>query len=406
MARTAGFAAYKALTRRGPRQMATDTAPARPDGVLIWIHCPLAARQRAAEQLAARLIAQDEGYSILLTFGESGTQPPLDDPSLISAVLPQEDTVAVTAFLDHWHPDLLVWLTGHLRPALLNQARRQNLPMLLAEAEDGAFDEPRWGLRATQSRRLLAGFHTVLASSANTARKLQRHGVEQTLIEITGPLQEGGCALSCDDALRDDLAAGLAGRPIWVAALVQLQELDTLLDAHRRASRLAHRLLLVLVPDRAEDADAIAQILSREGWRFRIWSEDDSPHEETQVLLAANRDEMGLWYRLSPITFMAGSLKRGMKGHDPYEPAALGSAIIYGPYVSRHLASYTRLSQAGAARLARDSDGLQKALSRLIAPDQAATMAAAAWQVATDGAEATDRVIDWVQAELDMAGTR
>ncbi|KAA2313361.1 3-deoxy-D-manno-octulosonic acid transferase [Pseudooceanicola sediminis] len=406
MARTAGFAAYKALTRRAARPQAAEAAPPRPRGVLIWIHCPLAARQKAAEQLANRLIAQDEGYTILLSFTEAGTQPLPDDPSLLHSTLPDDDSAAVTAFLDHWRPDLLIWMTGHLRPTLLNQARRQNVPMLLAEAEEDAFDEPRWGLRVTQSRRLLAGFHTVLASSANTARKLQRHGVEQALIEITGPLQEGGTALTCDDALRDDLAAGLAGRPIWLAAMVQLEELETVLDAHRRASRLAHRLLLVLVPARPEDADRMAEIMAREGWRALRWSRDDAPREETQVLLADGCDEMGLWYRLSPVTFMAGSLKRGMKGHDPYAPAALGSAILYGPFVSRHIASYARLSKAGAARMIRDSDGLQKALSRLIAPDQAATMAAAAWQVATDGAEATDRVIDWARAELDMAGTR
>ncbi|QOL82200.1 3-deoxy-D-manno-octulosonic acid transferase [Pseudooceanicola spongiae] len=406
MGRAAGFAAYKALTRRAARPQTAGAVPARPRGVLIWIHCPLAARQKAAEQLASRLIAQDEGYTILLTFTEGGTQPPLDEPGLIYGDLPEDDSAAVTAFLDHWRPDLLIWLTGYLRPVLLHQARRQNLAMLLAEAEEDAFDEPRWGLRVGQSRRLLVGFHTVLASSANTARKLQRHGVEQALIEITGPLQEGGCALPCDDALRDDLAAGLAGRPIWLAAMVQLDELETVLDAHRRASRLAHRLLLVLVPARAEDAEVMAETLSREGWRALRWSEDEAPREETQILLTDSPEEMGLWYRLSPITFMAGSLKRGMKGHDPYAPAALGSAIVYGPFVSRHIAAYTRLAQAGAARIVRDSDGLQKALSRLIAPDQAATMAAAAWQVATDGAEATDRVVDWIRAELDMAGKR
>ena len=109
----------------------------------------------------------------------------------------------------------------------------------------------------------------------------------------------------------------------------------------------------------------------------------------------------GLWYRLSPVTFMAGSLRRGMKGHDPFEPATLGSAVLYGPFVAHHLPAYSRLAQAGAARLIRDSDSLAQGLSRILAPDQAATMATAAWDVATEGAEMTDRVADWVAETLD-----
>ena len=39
---------------------------------------------------------------------------------------------------------------------------------------------------------------------------------------------------------------------------------------------------------------------------------------------------MHLWYQLAGVTFVAGSLTdRG--GHTPYEPAAFGSAILYGP---------------------------------------------------------------------------
>lgn len=399
MARHVGLAAYRALTRRGAPHGAGRTP--RPDGVLAWIHCPRAARRKAAEELARRLIHHDPGLSVLLTLGEADRLEPIDDPALVTCPAPDEDGGSLSAFFGHWRPDLLVWLTGDLRPPLLAQARRAGLPMMLAEAEEHAFDEPRFRLRSSQTRRILQRFSVICANSTETARRLQRLGADPERIEITGPLQDAGAALPCNDDDRDDLAAELAGRPVWLAAMVHREELATVLEAHRRASRLAHRLLLVLVPDDPEDAGDFAELMGQQGWRYLRWSEGDTPREDSQILLADTRGEMGLWYRLAPVTFVAGSLRRGMKGHDPYEPAALGSAVLYGPFVAHHLPAYTRLAQAGAARLIRDADSLAQGLGRMLAPDQAAAMAAAAWDVATEGAELTDRVTAWVTDILD-----
>jgi 3-deoxy-D-manno-octulosonic-acid transferase len=115
---------------------------------------------------------------------------------------------------------------------------------------------------------------------------------------------------------------------------------------------------------------------------------------------------MGLWYRLSPVTFMGSSLTAGHGGRDPYEPAALGSAILYGPNVSRYIQSYSRFARAGAARIVRDASTLSAAVLRLNAPDQAAIMAQAAWEVATEGAEVTDKVLERLDEILDRRSKR
>ena len=115
---------------------------------------------------------------------------------------------------------------------------------------------------------------------------------------------------------------------------------------------------------------------------------------------------MGLWYRLAPITFMGSSLQSGQWGRDPNEPAAHGSAILYGPYVRRYLSSYTRFAEAGAARIVRDAETLGTAVKRLIPADQSAAMAHAAWDVASQSAGVTDKILDLVQDTLDIMEAR
>jgi 3-deoxy-D-manno-octulosonic-acid transferase len=59
--------------------------------------------------------------------------------------------------------------------------------------------------------------------------------------------------------------------------------------------------------------------------------------------------EMGLWYRLCPLTVIGGTYGP-TEGHNPWEPATLGSAILHGPRIANFAADFTALHQAGAAQ--------------------------------------------------------
>ena len=168
------------------------------------------------------------------------------------------------------------------------------------------------------------------------------------------------------------------------------------------ALKRAHRLLLVLEPSNPEDIDLFRASVAKENLRAMSWSEGEIPSESCSILLADTEEETGLWLSVSPVSFLGRSLSAGAKGTDPYEAAAHGSAILYGPNVGQYLNSYSRLAEVGAARIISDDLSLGNAVSRLIAPDQAASMAMAAWDVITVGAAATDRVIELVNTALDQ----
>lgn len=401
LGRSISLAAYMALARRAPKHPVEFPAP-RPEGPLIWGHATSAARAAALLQIGTRMRVLRPEVNLLLTGAV-----PLDRPEHmrrqdIWQVLPDDTVFASDQFLDHWRPDICLWTGGFFRPAIIVQARRRDLPMYLIDASEEGFNAPRQRWLPDMVRANLQEFDTVFARSGTAAQLLRKLGAANEDIVVTGPLQEGGGALPCNEREREDLARLLAGRPVWLAAMAQIEEMPELLAAHRQASRMAHRLLLIVVPDDETLGPVFRDFLRGEGVAVAVRSDGEAPDESTQVFVADTRGEMGLWYRLAPVTFMASSLVPGIGGHDPYEPAALGSAILYGPNISRHLAAYSRFASAGAARIVKDSTTLSAALQNLSAPDQAAMMATAAWRVASDGAEVADRIIDLVQDALDV----
>jgi 3-deoxy-D-manno-octulosonic-acid transferase len=226
-------------------------------------------------------------------------------------------------------------------------------------------------------------------------------GLPKEDIEITTTLQASGQPLPCNESDLADLSAACVGRAIWFANGIHQEELQTVLAAHRQALRLSHRLLLVLRPTgNLDPQNAISQIRN-DGFRGMSWDDGNFPDENTQVLITEDPREIGLFYRVAPVSFLGGSLVVGRGDIDPLEAAALGSAVLYGPRVGRYLQSYSRLASAGAARIINDSAALGMAVTRLVAPDQAALMAHAGWDVVSEGAALMDRITDLVQDTLD-----
>src|SRR3989338_72777 len=340
MALSIGRRLYNLTARRSAQ--AEYLRPARPRGPLVWLHAPRAEVIRGLAELAQRLIVED-GVAVLMTCDET------PDRSVAGAIYqtpPADQSTEIASFLDYWRPDLLVISEGEVRPTLLHELADRRLPSLIADARAPYLLRGREGWYPGLLRGALACVGLVLAVGETAARAVP--------------------------------------------------------PPPRPALRRAHRLLLILVPaDPARAPLLAAQMEETEGWTVAQRGLEQEPDTETEVYLPDSSLEFGLWYRLAPVTFLGGSLAGDGCIRNPMEPAALGSAILYGPRPGSFGAAFGRLGAARAARAVASHYDLAEALSDLLSPDRAARLAQAAWGVASDGAEVTDRVLDIIRATMD-----
>lgn len=319
---------------------------------------------------------------------------------VIHQVAPGETQGSLKRFFDHWHPDLCVFLGIPDRPKLIKEAAARGVLLYLATAERGTLTDARH-LAYTPSN-LLARFKTCFAASTVEAEVLERHLDGTPLkIEVLGPLSDTVHALPCNDAECNALALQLASRPIWLAAEVTRLEVEHIEAAHRKAFSSAHRLLLILVPRSLDDAPEIADALERKGWSTALRSQATKLDLDTQILIADVPDEMGLWYRLAPTTFVGGTFDRDAAPSDPFDPAALGSAVLHGPETGSAPARFVKLAHANASLLVRDANELGMAIKSLLSPDKAAALAQAGWATTTESAEVVERMVELMDIHLD-----
>src|SRR5680860_36099 len=103
---------------------------------------------------------------------------------------------------------------------------------------------------------------------------------------------------------------------------------------------------------------------------------------------------MGLYLRLAPITFMGRSLAV-YGGHNPLEPAAIGTAIISGQNVSNFRDTYRNLLKKGAVRMVKDGDMLLANLAFMLNnPAERDRMILAAEATVSEMRGALDRTIE------------
>lgn len=400
MVRSLSLTAYRALSWGG-QQMQGDTPAARPDGTLVWFHATTPERMAALQDLSGRLLQQRPELNVMFTrplASESRRWP----RRLLGAIeLPQDHPVAAREFIRHWQPDICIWTGGSLQPNLISQTSEQGVPMILLGAVENELSLRRHRWLPDLLRTTLDCFDTILTDSEASARYVRRSGIGSGKVSVSAALQVSPNPRPWPEEELTATNEALSGRPVWLSAWSQDSEFISVLIAHRHALRFLHRLLLVLHVADPSEATPLKARLKAMDLRCADWDAGDEIEDSTQVVLSTVAEDLELWYRIAPVSFLGSSLEPGAGGQDPLTAVALGSAVLYGSNVQSHIDTYARLASAGAARAVRNADDLGTGVVQLLAPDQAAAVALAGWQVVTEGAHLTDQLIDLIQGKLD-----
>lgn len=382
----------------GDRQPLDPGMPGRPAGPLIWLRATLPDHEPGLSALAERLLAEEPLATVVLSReGATGTS---HGGRLLTVPGPRAHRGAARAFVTHWSPDVAIIAGFPPDRAELAALAETSASVLCVDAEVDAARARQLRRKWLQGDSLMERIGHVLAVTQNGAEALAAAGYPSARIEACGQLQRSAVPLPCNESDLSEMSRTLAARPVWLAAAAPLVESSLIARAHRSASAASHRLLLVVVPRANEDATGLAERFREAGWEVASQAEGGDIDPMTQVYLAESPEELGLWYRLSPITYLGGTLTGRTAPRSPFEPAALGSAIVSGPETGVRSDDVHLFSKGRAIRIARSADELGRCVSDLLAPDRTADLAARAWDVTSRGAEATDRVIALVSDAL------
>lgn len=365
-------------------------ASARPAGALIWLHAASVGESGVAMALVEALAAKNEGLSFLLTTGTrtSAELVARRAPKRTTHVYGPIDRVdCVRRFLDYWRPDVGVFVESELWPNLILESETRGVKLALVNARMSPRSLQRWTRWRAAGRRLIGAFSYVAAADARTRDALA--SLRPAPLGAPGNLKLAAAAPSVDAATRATLAAAIGGRPTWLAASTHPGEDEIVLAAHEKLRADFSDALLIIAPRHPERGTDIARLAGDAPLRSRGAGPNTAP-----VYVADTLGELGAFYDLAGVSLVAGSLSPHLKGHNPIEPAKLGSAILTGPYVESFQDLFDDLFAAGGASRVTNAASLAAEVARLWRDESARRrQLLAARTITTNGADAFERTL-------------
>lgn len=336
------------------------TAP-RPAGRLLWFHAASVGESGVALALIEALAARDPQLNFLISTG-TRTSADLIARRRLARVThvyaPLDRPDCVRRFIAHWRPDAGAFIESEIWPNLILEAERAGVALALVNARMSPKTLARWRGWPQAGARLAKAFTWISAADARTSEALA--ALRGAPVAALGNLKLAAPAPKIDSGARDALKHEIGERPLWLAASTHEGEDEIALAAHALLRKARPDALLILAPRHPDRGAAIAALAQSAPRRSLFQPVADAP-----VYIADTLGEMGVLYDLSPVALIAGSLLPHLKGHNPIEPAKLGSAILTGPYVESFEDVFAALFAADAAARADDAQAIAAAVEAL-----------------------------------------
>ena len=368
----------------------------RPDGPLVWLHGVSVGESLSLLPLAQGLRARRPGLTLLVTSGTRTSAALLAarlPAGVIHQYIPVDGPASVGRFLDHWRPDAGILVESELWPNLITLADSRGVKLALASARMTQASAQGWARVPTAARALLDAFTVILPQDDETAERLAALGGR------IGPqlnLKLVGERLPHDPDELARLKASMGDRPVILAASTHPGEEAIIAGASREFSAL-----LVVAPRHPDRGPEVAETLKAAGLIVARRGAGESLTPDVTAYVADTLGEMGLFFRMADIAVMGGSLVPGIGGHNPLEPARLGTPLVTGPQVFNAAAIYEAMLDQTAAISAADGADLRRHLAGLLAcPDIRARIGEAGLDFAQAQGAALDVALDLLEPLL------
>lgn len=379
----------------------------RSNSPLIWVHAASIGEAQSALILVERLQRLTPGTQILMTTGTVSSANMMRKNLPVGAMhqfYPVDHPAWARTFLDHWHPNLVLWMESELWPNMLTDIKTRGIPAILVNARLSEKSFRRWSWFGSAAKEVLGAFSLILAQGEKEAARFRALGAQN--VSATGNIKYSAKPLPFSENDLKAISGALGQRPLWLYASSHKGEESLACRVHQKLKLKFPDLLTIIVPRHPERRQDIAATCEQANLKFVLRGESKTPPSyETDIYIADTFGELGLFYRLSPLTCIGRSFSDdGGGGHNPIEAAQLNCAVLYGPNVQFQRELFEEMSNAGGALGVKNESELEDVVAGFLAsPQKLAAMQQNGLEFTRMKAKVVDIVIESITPWLDFS---
>ena len=340
----------------------------REEGFLIWFHVASVGEAMSILPLIESCMEEKKINKILLTSITLSSGKILkkrfnQNAKVIHQFLPLDISVWTSKFLEHWKPNLSIFIDSEIWPNLISQISEKKIPLLLINARITKKSFKRWKLIISFAKKIFEKFDLCIVSNKESENFLKILGAKN--IKNYGNLKFSNIKNDLNKKLDSDFFNKIKNRKIWCAASTHPTEEILCARSHLKIKESYNNILTIIIPRHIDRIEKIQKELSNLNLKIVLYSKLNQIDINTDILLIDTYGEASIFYNISKYVFVGKSTIKSLimdSGQNPIEPARLGCKIFHGPNVSNFVEIYEYLKTLGVTKLINNSDELSLSL--------------------------------------------
>ena len=335
----------------------------RGEGFLIWFHVASVGEAMSILPLIDRCIEEEKINRILITSITLSSGKILEkrfnnNPKINHQFLPFDVSLLINKFLNHWKPNLSIFIDSEIWPNLILEISKKKIPLLLINARITKKSFNRWKFVVSFAKKIFGKFDLCLTSNKESENFLKILGSKN--IKNYGNLKFSNIKNNTKK-LDLNFLNKVKDRKVWCAASTHPTEEIICAETHLQIKKNYTNILTIIIPRHINRVKTIKQELIKLNINVILSSELNSFDDSTDIILIDSYGESLKFYNISKYVFLGKSLVRSLikdGGQNPIEPARLGCKILHGPHVSNFVEIYDYLKKLEITKQINNSNEL------------------------------------------------
>ena len=348
----------------------------RNKGFLVWCHVASVGEAMSILPLIEKFEQEEKINKILITTITLSSARVLQkkfiqNTKIIHQFLPLDIIKFVNKFLEHWSPNLSIFIDSEIWPNLIFQIKKKNIPLLLINGRITKKTFLRWRFLKNFAKKIFEKFDLCIAANNETENYLKILGAKD--IKNYGNLKFANTKFNFNNKLDSVFADKIKNRKIWCAASTHPSEEIFCAKTHLKLKEIHDNILTIIIPRHIDRVSAISKELYNLNFKIAYYSNFDQLNDKTDILLIDAYGEASKFYDISKCVFLGKSLIKSLindSGQNPIEPSRLGCKIFHGPNVSNFVEIYEYLKSLGVTYEISSSEELSQALVEELKEDK------------------------------------
>jgi len=339
----------------------------RGEGCLVWFHVASVGEAMRVLPLIDSFIQDKKIDKILITSITLSSGKILEkrfsqNKKIDHQFLPLDITSLVKKFLEHWKPNLSIFIDSEIWPNLISKISENKIPLLLVNARITKKSFNRWKFSKNFAKKIFEKFDLCIASNKESEDFLKVLGSKN--IKNYGNLKFSNIKTNTKK-LDLNFLNKIKDRKVWCAASTHPSEEIMCAEAHLQIKKNYTNVLTIIIPRHIDRVRTIKEELVKFNLNVILSTELNNFNENTDIILIDSYGESLKFYNISKYVFLGKSLVKSLakdSGQNPIEPARLGCKILHGPYVSNFAETYDYLKKLGVAKKINNPNELSLSL--------------------------------------------